>query len=136
MELTIEARKKCPACRSQESSAEKRILGCFLEHTESFEALHRSAKLMILFPSRFATSNVSVHYPPPEFDIQCIEQKLNDPVLHTDGMCVQTNLSCLNQLTQQFSVARVRARTHWGLSTLLILGAFLNHSKPIITYTH
>ena len=39
----------------------------------------------------------------------------------------------LNQLTQQFSVARVRARTHWGLQTRMsnkfgacLLGAFLN----------
>ena len=39
----------------------------------------------------------------------------------------------LNQLTQQFSVGRVRARTHWGLSTRMsnkfgacLLGAFLN----------
>ena len=39
----------------------------------------------------------------------------------------------LNQLTQQFSVGRVRARTHWGLQTRMsnkfgacLLGAFLN----------
>ena len=47
----------------------------------------------------------------------------------------------LNQLTQQFSVARVRARTHWGLSTRMsnkfgacLLGAFLNQclGRPLM----
>ena len=47
----------------------------------------------------------------------------------------------LNQLTQQFSVARVRARTHWGLQTRMsnklgacLLGAFLNQAlgRPLM----
>ena len=47
----------------------------------------------------------------------------------------------LNQLTQQFSVARVRAQTHWGLQTRMsnkfgacLLGAFLNQSlgRPLM----
>ena len=47
----------------------------------------------------------------------------------------------LNQLTQQFSVACVRARTHWGLQTRMshkfgacLLGVFLNQSlgRPLM----
>ena len=47
----------------------------------------------------------------------------------------------LNQLTQQFSVARVRARTHWGVQTRMsnklgasLLGAFLNQviGRPLM----
>ena len=47
----------------------------------------------------------------------------------------------LNQLTDQFSVARVRARTHWGVQTRMshklgacLLGAFLNQSigRPLM----
>ena len=47
----------------------------------------------------------------------------------------------LNQLTQQFSVARLRARTHWGLQTRMsnkfgacLLGAFLNQclGRPLM----
>ena len=47
----------------------------------------------------------------------------------------------LNQLTQQFSVACVRARTHWGLQTRMsnkfgacLLGAFLNQAlgRPLM----
>ena len=47
----------------------------------------------------------------------------------------------LNQLTQQFSVGRVRARTHWGFSTRMsnkfgacLLGAFLNQclGRPLM----
>ena len=47
----------------------------------------------------------------------------------------------LNQLTQQFSVGRVRARTHWGLQTRMsnkfgacLLGAFLNQclGRPLM----
>ena len=47
----------------------------------------------------------------------------------------------LNQLTQQFSVGRVRARTHWGLQTRMsnkfgacLLGAFLNQAlgRPLM----
>ncbi len=47
----------------------------------------------------------------------------------------------LNQLTHQFSVGRVRARTHWGLQTRMsnkfgacLLGAFLNQSlgRPLM----
>ena len=47
----------------------------------------------------------------------------------------------LNQLTHQFSVGRVRARTHWGLQTRMsnkfgacLLGAFLNQAlgRPLM----
>ena len=47
----------------------------------------------------------------------------------------------LNQLTQQFSIGRVRARTHWGLQTRMsnkfgacLLGAFLNQAlgRPLM----
>ena len=47
----------------------------------------------------------------------------------------------LNQLTQQFSVACMRARTHWGLQTRMsnkfgacLLGAFLNQTlgRPLM----
>ena len=47
----------------------------------------------------------------------------------------------LNQLTQQFSVARVRARTHWGVQTRMsnkfgacLLGVFLNQAlgRPLM----
>ena len=47
----------------------------------------------------------------------------------------------LNQLTQQFSIARVRARTHWGVQTRMsnklgacLLGAFLNQAlgRPLM----
>ncbi len=47
----------------------------------------------------------------------------------------------LNQLTEQFSIARVRARTHWGLQTRMsnkfgacLLGAFLNQclGRPLM----